>query len=240
VQTVFDAAVESLRHAGAKIDEARLADPLEPVGGLSPFDAEFVVLLYEFKVQIAQYLSTLRGTSIRTLADLMQFNLDHCDEEMRYYGQEIFELAEATSGDLTDPEYTQARDLNRRFSQRVINGALAQGYDAILTPTYSFGTTTAATAGFASMTVPVGFTDGGRPAGFWLAGGFLDEPRLIAVASAIESFFAARRPPHLLGSVPPEPADAGLCTAGPAVATAGSPLDRTTALRQWRMRCCSI
>ena len=32
---------------------------------------------------------------------------------MKYFGQEIFELAEATSGDLDDPEYTLALDLNR-------------------------------------------------------------------------------------------------------------------------------
>jgi amidase len=243
VQAVFDAAVESLRQAGATIDLVKLADPLEPVGGLSPFDAEFVVLLFEFKVQIAEYLSTVRGTSLRTLADLMQFNLDHCDAEMRYYGQEIFELAEATSGDLHDPEYLAARDLNRSFSRQVIDGVLAQGYDAIVTPTYSFGTTTAATAGYASMTVPVGFTEAGRPAGFWLAGGFLDEPRLIAVASAVESFFGARRRPQLLGAVPPEPANAGVCGAGTTTRTAspsGSPAERAAAMRQWRMGIRSI
>ena len=62
---------------------------------------------------------------------------------------------------------------------------------AIITPTYSFGRTTAATAGYASMAVPVGFTGGGRPAGFWLAAGYLNEPCLIAIGSAIESSFAA-------------------------------------------------
>ena len=129
------------------------------------------MLLFEFKVQIAEYLATVKGTELRTLADLIQFNLDHCPEEMKYFGQEIFELAEATSGDLDDPEYRCARDLNHGFSRDVIDGVLAQGYDAIVTPTYSFGTTTAATAGYASMAVPVGFTDGGRPVGFWLAAG---------------------------------------------------------------------
>jgi amidase len=242
VQAVFDDAVDQLRGAGATIDAVKLADPFEPVDGLSPWDAEFVVLLYEFKVQIAEYLATVKGTDLHTLADLIQFNLDHCAEEMKYYGQEIFELAEATSGDLTDPEYLVARDLNRSFSRGVIDGVLAQGYDAIITPTYSFGTTTAATAGYASATVPVGFTDGGRPVGFWLAAGHLDEPALIAACSAIESFFGARRRPTFVGTVPPEPPDADLCVAPTTVARSASaePVDRTAALRQWRRRFGSI
>ena len=239
IQAVFDEAVESLRSAGARIDFVKLADPLEPIDGLSPFDAEFVVLLFEFKVQIGQYLRSLRGTDLRSLADLMQFNIDHCAEEMKYYGQELFEIAEATSGNLDDPEYLIAKHLNRSFNRGVINGALAQGYDAILTPTFSFGTQTAATAGYASMAVPVGFTTEGRPAGFWLSAGFLDEPRLIAVGSAIESFFAARRPPQMLGSVPPEPPDAGLCAA-PLARTSLADGDRREALRQWRMGCCAF
>ena len=78
VQAVFDAAVESLRQAGATIDAVKLADPFEPVDGLAPWDAEFTVLLFEFKVQIAEYLATVKGTELRTLADLIQFNLDHC------------------------------------------------------------------------------------------------------------------------------------------------------------------
>ena len=189
VQAVFDASVEALRAAGATVDRERLADPLEPVGGLSPFDAEFTVLLFEFKVQIAAYLATLRGTGLRTLADLIQFNLDHCPEEMKYFGQEIFEISESTSGDLEDPEYLAARELNRSFSRGVIDGVRARGYDTIITPSYSFGTTTAATAGYPSMSVPVGFTAAGRPVAFYLAAGFLEEPRLIAAGSAIEFFF---------------------------------------------------
>ena len=82
------------------------------------------------------------------------------------------------------------------------------------------------------MAVPVGFTAAGRPVAFWLAAGFLDEPRLIAVGSAIESFFAARTPPRLVGAVPPEPPDAGLC--GPSAARIPAPADRDEAARAWR------
>ena len=135
-----------------------LASPLDDFNGRIPFDDEFTVLLFEFKVQVASYLAGLRHTDLRTLADLIAFNLQACDQEMKYFGQEIFEMAEATSGDLNDPTYQAALATSRGFSQGVINGVLEQGYDAIVTPSYSFGTTTAATAGYASMAVPVGFT----------------------------------------------------------------------------------
>src|SRR5207237_2061336 len=72
-------------------------------------DDEFTALLFEFKVQIAQYLATLSHSNMHTLADLIAFNIAHCPEELVYYGQEVFEAAEATSGALTDPVYLAAR-----------------------------------------------------------------------------------------------------------------------------------
>src|SRR6266850_5293224 len=57
-------------------------------------DDEFTALLFEFKVQIADYLGTLTHTKMRTLADLIAFNNAHCEQELVYYGQDIFELSE--------------------------------------------------------------------------------------------------------------------------------------------------
>src|SRR5207248_8014873 len=54
-------------------------------------DDEFTALLFEFKVQIADYLATLTHTNMRTLADLIAFDIAHCPAEMPYYGQEVFE-----------------------------------------------------------------------------------------------------------------------------------------------------
>src|SRR3989441_1463887 len=42
---------------------------------------EFTALLFEFKTQIAQYLAILTHTNMRTLADLIAFNISHCPEE---------------------------------------------------------------------------------------------------------------------------------------------------------------
>ena len=75
-------------------DHRRHPDPAECPDPNAWFDPEFTVLLNEFKHDVAAYMSTLRHTEMRTLADLIQFNIDHCPEEMQYFGQELFELAE--------------------------------------------------------------------------------------------------------------------------------------------------
>ncbi len=178
-------------------------------------DAEFTVLLYEFKGQIADYLSTLGNTSMRTLADLIAFDIAHCPEEMKYFGQEIFEMSEATSGDLTDPIYVAARALSLQLSRAEgIDAALQRdNLDAIIAPSYSFASSPAAVAGYPNISIPVGLTTHGKPAGIWMYGTFLHEPELIGFAYDLEQELQARTPPHYRGEVPPEPPDAGLCGA---------------------------
>ena len=87
---------------------------------------------------------------------------------------------------------------------------MAQGYRAVLTPSSSLGTSSAATAGYPSISVPVGQTPAGRPVGLWMAAGFLQEPALLGLAYATEQLLGARRPPQMAGTPPPEPPDAGV------------------------------
>ena len=213
---VVERALEEMRAAGAVIDEITTADPTTPgADGRVPFDDELLVMLFEIKVHMAEYLEGLGQTDQRTLADLIAFNRAHRDAEVRFYGQELFELAEATGGDLTDPEYLAAWSSNRSFGRSVIDGALAQGYRAVLTPSSSLATSSAATAGYPSISVPVGQTAAGRPVGLWMAAGFLQEPALLGLAYAIEQLLGARRPPQMLGTPPPEPPDAEVRDAPP-------------------------
>jgi amidase len=176
-------------------------------------DAEFTVLLFEFKVQIAEYLASLSNTDIRTLADLIQFDIDHCPEEMKYFGQEIFELSEATSGDLNDPEYLEARALCLQLSRdEGIDAALARDdLDALIAPSYSFASSPAAVAGYPNISIPVGLTKKGKPVGIWMYGGYLQEGLLLSYAYDLEQELQAYSRPEFLGHVPPEPPDAGIC-----------------------------
>ena len=173
-------------------------------------DDEFTALLFEFKVQIAEYLATLTHTNMRTLADLIAFNLAHCPAELVYYGQEIFEIAESTSGDLTDPVYLAARTHARNTARSGIDNALATDHlDAIVAP-HLTNSTGPAVAGYPNLSIPVGIRASGKPAGMLMYSTFLHEPQLIGFGYDLEQELNVRMPPQFLGSPVPVP-NAGLC-----------------------------
>jgi amidase len=63
----------------------------------------FTVLMFELREEMGKYLESLprvagRDTLPRSLADLIAFNAANADTEMRWFGQELFELAETTTG----------------------------------------------------------------------------------------------------------------------------------------------
>jgi amidase len=207
VAVVNNIAIPALTSLGATVT------PTDTGNLFNYMDAEITVLLTEFKAQIAQYLAALGHTQIRTLADLIAFDIAHCPQEMKYFGQEIFELSEATSGDLNDPTYLAARQFCLQLTRAEgIDMALAKdNLDAIIAPSYSFATSPAAVAGYPDIAVPVGLTPDGKPVGIWMYSTFLDEPKLLGFAYDLEQELKPRRTPQFLSSVPPLPPDAGIC-----------------------------
>ena len=171
---------------------------------------EGTALNFEFKVQIAEYLATLSNTKMRTLADLIAFDNSHCNQEMPYYGQEVFLASEATSGDLTDPVYVAARTHATNTARAGIDGVIASGLDAIVAP-HLTNSTGPAVAGYPNLSLPVGIRDSGRPAGMLMYSTFLREPQLIGFAYDLEQEINVRRQPQFLNSVIPLP-NADLCT----------------------------
>jgi amidase len=68
---------------------------------------ELLILLTELKADLNAYLATTPATvKTRTLADVIAFN-KATPAEMVWFGQELFEQAEATGG-LKDPKYLDA------------------------------------------------------------------------------------------------------------------------------------
>jgi amidase len=177
------------------------------------FDAEGTVLLTEFKVQIARYLAALKHTQMRSLADLIAFDIAHCPQEMKYFGQEIFINSELTSGNLSDPAYIAARQfcLQRTRAEGIDKALANDNLDAIIAPSYSGATSNAAVAGYPNISVPVGLTPDGKPVGIWTYSTFLREPSLLGFAYDLEQELKPRRMPKFLSSVPPLPPDAGIC-----------------------------
>ncbi len=221
-----EAALDVMRSLGATI--------VEPVDGPDPkalAEHEMAVLLTEFKVGIEAYLADLRRTELRTLADLIAFDRSNRAAEMRLFGQELFEIAESTTG-LDDPAYLTARATCLRMSR-------TEGYDRLMadlqldafaSPIYSAGSSGPAAAGYPIISVPTGLTEDGRPGGIYLSAGFLDEPTLLAMAFDLEQELGGRPQPTYRGAVPAAFPDA---STDPVASTA--PVDSTDAADAARM-----
>ena len=136
---------------------------------------------------------------------------------MPFFEQELFEQAEAVAG-LNDPAYIAARNNARRLAgPEGIDAALhAHQLDALIAPTTgaawrttpgegddypggSYGA--AAVAGYPSLSVPMGHTDG-LPLGLLFIGTAWSEPRLLELGYAYEQLTRARKPPTFANGKP--------------------------------------
>ena len=200
----FDAALEAMRDAGAI-----LVDDLEPdTEGLG--EAEYEVLLYEFKADLAVYFSD-SGAPVQTLDDVIAYNEAHAAEVMPFFGQEHM-LAAAERGNLDDKAYRDALETSKRVARAAIDDALAEHeLDALVAPSngpawmtdhvngdsYGIGSSSlAAVSGYAAVTVPSGYVFD-LPLGISFIGGPYSEHELIRMAYAFEQATAARRAPEL-------------------------------------------
>ena len=171
---------------------------------------ETTALLFEFRAQIADYLATLTHTDMHTLADLIAFNDAHCVQEMPYYNQDVFLLAEQFPGYPNDPTYIAARTHARTTARSGIDSVINSGVDAIVAP-HLTNSTGPAVAGYPNLSIPVGIRDSGRPAGMLMYSTFLHEPQLIGFGYALEQALNVRQQPQFLGSIIPIP-NGGFCT----------------------------
>ena len=67
-----------------------------------------ITLIYDFKVDLNNYLAKYKPDNIRSLKDLIAFN-DQFPKQRLKYGQSIFTASEKTSGALREVEYYQKR-----------------------------------------------------------------------------------------------------------------------------------
>lgn len=202
VESVLDAAIAVLREQGAEI-----VDDIEiDIDGMD--DAEYEVLLYEFKADLETYLEA-SGASMKTLQELIAFNEANADEVMPFFGQEIF-LAAAEKGPLTDDAYTEALAASKRIARTGLDTALSENrLDALVAPTngpawltdhvngdsfHVSSSSYAAVAGYPNVTVPAGYVSG-LPVGLSFIGSAFRDRELIEIAYAFEQATNARRAP---------------------------------------------
>ena len=119
-----------MRNAGAV-----LVDPLSfpHISDINNGTAEFTVLLYDFKADLNKYLAGRSGVPIHSLQDAINFNNAHIDQEMPFFAQEIFDLAQTFAvgphtGDVIQP---LGLSYNQALAQDTLFGA-TEGIDLLL------------------------------------------------------------------------------------------------------------
>ena len=211
---VFEDALSALHGAGAILVDVSFPHLSEINSGGS----EFTVLLNDFKHDLNAYLSTRTGVPITSLADAIAFNNAHAAQEMPFFAQELFDLAQTFSGDLSDPAYLAAlaRDKVIGGSEGIDAILATNNVQAIVAPTdtpawptdlinadhFVFGSSSAAAiVGYPIVVVPMGFSFG-LPLGLSIMGTAFSEPTLIKIASGFEHASQARRAPKFFATLP--------------------------------------
>jgi amidase len=172
---IYQQAITDLRNAGAEIVDG-LELPHAKELNTSPYVLD--VMLWDFKTDLENYLAAYVDPDfpIRDLAGALSFNRQHADQEMPWFGQDLFELA-AGKGSLDAPEYLHmVSEVQRWGREEGIDALLRQHrLDALIAPTNtpagridvvnrdgSAGGSSgvSAVAGYPIVTVPAGYAHG--------------------------------------------------------------------------------
>lgn len=208
VDELMKQAIDTLKAQGAEIIEDLKFKDHDQWG-----EAEWQVLLSEFKADLNAYLATREGLGVRSLADLIEFNKKNGEKEMPWFAQEIFELAEKTKG-LQEAVYVEALKKSKSLTREQGIDKIMEEHklDALIAPTNGpawtidwingdhFGggsSEPAAISGYPNITVPAGNVHG-LPIGISFFGRAWSEPTLIRLAYAYEQASKHRKVPGFL------------------------------------------
>jgi amidase len=220
----FNAAVDALMGNALEVLKARgavLVDPAE-IETRGKFDeTESTVFMYELKADLNAYLARLgpRGP-VHTLQEIIEFNENHREQEMPYFGQELF-LKSQLKGPLSSQEYLDALKKNHQLSRIEGIDAVMDKHklDTLVAPTggpawltdlvagdhFGGGSSSfAAVAGYPNINVPAGEVFG-LPVGISFFGRAWSEPVLIRIAYAYEQASKLRKAPQFLPTLGPKP-----------------------------------
>lgn len=203
----FEQAISALKAQGAVIIEDANLDSKPDWG-----EAEFEVLLYEFKDELNRYLAQTSAGLPKSLEDLIQYNKANAALEMPYFEQEIFEMAQE-KGPITDKIYLDALAKAKSSTQEGGIDHVIKKYnlDMIIAPTtgpawkidwvngdnyLGAASSAAAIAGYPHITVPMGYVHQ-LPVGISFFAGKLQEGKLIEAAYAFEQATMHRKAPTL-------------------------------------------
>ena len=203
VNAVWDQALADLTAAGAIL----VPIDYDPPGEM--YRDEGLVLRFELKEGLNAYLASLPGTpKVRTLTDVIAFNKANRDRELRWFGQDTFELADK----LTDRDaYAKARANSLRLAgPEGIDRLLRENSVVVLIaptrgPAWAIDLVNGdnftpigagslpAIAGYPHLTVPMGAVEG-LPVGLSFIGAKWDDARVLHLGAAYERVRTATLP----------------------------------------------
>jgi len=193
VEAGFTQALDWLQRAGVV-----LVDPVQAALGPAAGQAEFAILLAEFRDDLGLYLAGVESGP-RTLDELIAFNTAREAEVMPHFGQELL-LAARDGGGTADAGYAAALQTIAAARTTLSELLAKHDLDALVAPTNgrawridyasgdSFGASSAriaAATGYPSVTVPVQLANE-LPLGVSLIGKPGEEPVLLALGAALE------------------------------------------------------
>ncbi|GAA4011001.1 amidase [Hymenobacter fastidiosus] len=205
---LLQAALAVLKAQGATVVEVEVDDQIDKLG-----EAEYDVLLYEFKDGVNKYLATANAP-VKTLTDVIAFNTQNKARAMPFFQQEILEDANKLAG-LNSPKFQAARRKSHEGARQVLDAVLGENkLDALVAITNGPArcidlingdggggpgfSSPAATAGYPHITVPMGLAHG-LPVGLSFVGGAYAEGPLLGLAFAYEQASKKRAAPQFQG-----------------------------------------
>jgi amidase len=204
---VFNTALADLERAGAVLVDIKF-EPNPQMYGDS-----FTVLMFELREEMGKYLISIPafkdGETPRSLADLIAFNTANASTEMRWFGQELFELAETTT-DRAAYETARANavriageeTLDKLLAENMVQFLVAPTREAAwvsdlvngdnFNGSVGFGSPSAI-AGYPHLTVPMGAIEG-LPVGISIMGAKWDDHGVLKAGAAYEKARTAELP----------------------------------------------
>ena len=209
VVALYQKTIDQLKALGATIVPVELVKETGPLG-----EAEFQVLLYEFKDGLNKYLSGVKK-GVKSMSELIDFNKKNAEVAMRYFKQELVEMSNA-KGDLKSSEYLQAVAKSTSARAIIDRTLKTNQLDAIVGTSYGpahcidwvngdddpgfYFCPPAAMAGYPHITVPMGDIHG-LPVGLSFIASAFEEGKIIGLAYAYEQASKQRKVPHFKRSI---------------------------------------
>ena len=113
-----------------KIVEISLPAPSDQEG-----ESEFKVLMHELNEDLATYLLTRQGARVKTLQDVVDFNLANKGAELQHFGQEYFDMALKLGGRNSD--YQKLRSENLDWAVNKVLTPAFEKFDILIGETYA-------------------------------------------------------------------------------------------------------